>query len=83
MKIRSLTKAEVAIRQNPNLNELWAIDDLIYSAQVEGLMEITFNPPMVVHRDVTGVFKSSPYNYAITESNLPNSMTSVTKIDWR
>lgn len=83
MIIKSLTKQQLSVSQNPILNELWSIDDLIYTAQLEGLTEINFNPPLQVHKDVTKVFSSNPYNFAVTETNLPNNMVSLTKINWQ
>lgn len=83
MRLQTLTKDEVALTTNPNLNKLGGIDELVYNSQIRGELEIVFNPPIIVHKDVTRVFSSSPYNFAVTETNLGNNMVSLTKIDWR
>jgi hypothetical protein len=82
MILKSLTKDQLNLVHDPLFNKGWGLDSLIYEAQMEGLTELTLNPPWLVPKEVTGVFKSNPYNFAITESNQPNNMVSVTKISW-
>ena len=81
--LKALTKAEVIQYRNPNLSDLPSLDDIIYYAQMRGEQEIIFDPPMTIHKDVTKVFSSSPYNFAVTETNLANDLVRLTKIDWR
>ena len=83
MRIQTLTKAEMQRTLNPNLNKLGGLDELVYQAQIRGELEIVFNPPMIVHKDVTKIFSNSPYNFAVTETNLANDQVSLTKIDFR
>jgi hypothetical protein len=82
MKLKAHTKSEYLLMTEPNMNGLWGLDDLIFSAQERGDEEIIFNPPLIVHKDVTKVFTSNPYNYSVTESNNANNMVRVTKISW-
>ena len=83
MKLKAHTKAEVLLMNEPTMNGLWGLDDLIFSAQERGLLEITFNPPLVVHKDVTKVFSGSPYNYTVTETTGANNTVLVTKVNWQ
>jgi len=80
MKLKTLTKVESALFRNQTLNLLWGLDELVYAAQIEGKTEITFNPPMIVHKDVTKVFSSNPYNFGVEQTNEPNDMVRLTKI---
>lgn len=82
MKLKTLTKDEVKLLYDPLLNKMWGLDEMIYAAQIEGKTEIVFSPALIVRKEVTKVFSSSPFNFAVTETNLANQMVSVTKISW-
>lgn len=82
MKIKSLTKAETIIWLDDTYNKLYGLDELLFEAQMNRQSSRTFSPPMILPKKVSDFFKSSPYNYAITETNLPNQMVSITKIEW-
>ena len=81
--LKTLTKSEVITYRNPVLTDLLSLDDMIYQAQMRGELDIVFNPPMRLHRDLTKIFSSSPYNFAVTETNDVNNMVMLTKIEWR
>ena len=80
--LKSLTKAECVTLKDPLLNKLFYIDEMIYAQQTQGFNEIVFNPPRIVPRAVVQFWQGSPYNYTVTSTNLPDQMSSLTKISW-
>lgn len=80
--LKTLTKAEVTTIKDPLLNKLFGLDELIYQSQISGKNDITFNPAMIVPKDVAQFWQGSPYNFTVTSTTLPNQMVSITKISW-
>ena len=79
-RLKALTKDEWGRWSDPTLNKIYGLDMIIHEAQIRLSPSIDFNPPMILPKKVIDVFSSSPYNYAITSTNLPNQMVSLTRI---
>lgn len=83
MKLKSLTKAEVDLSFDDTYGDIAALDSLIYEAQTSLQKFREFNPPFILPKKASDIFSSSPYNYDILQTNLPNQMVSITRIQWK
>ena len=80
--LKSVTKSEYDTLNNPILNKLFSIDDLIYEYQMQGLDERIFNPPLLVPVEVRQFWLAAPYNFSVTSTTQPNQMVLISKISW-